>query len=139
MAGVTGLNHITLAVGDVERSFEFCTRLLGFEPVALWDKGAYLQAGDVWLALVLDREGKLSARADYSHIALSSSHEDFEEMVTALEEKGVKAWSQNVSEGASWYFLDPDGHKLELHVGDLQTRLKAMRDNPWSEIHFFAD
>jgi catechol-2,3-dioxygenase len=47
MAGVTGLNHITLAVGDVERSFEFCTRLLGFEPVALWDKGAYFQAGDV--------------------------------------------------------------------------------------------
>ncbi|WP_159065009.1 hypothetical protein [Thaumasiovibrio subtropicus] len=29
----------------------------------------------------------------------------------------------NRSEGQSLYLLDPDGHKLELHVGDLNSRL----------------
>jgi glutathione S-transferase fosA5 len=34
-----GLNHITLSVSDVERSFEFYTTVFGFEAVARWPKG----------------------------------------------------------------------------------------------------
>ena len=49
-AAVRGLNHITLSVSDLARSFDFYARVLGFAPKARWDKGAYLEAGDLWLA-----------------------------------------------------------------------------------------
>lgn len=39
-------------------------------------------------------------------------------------------------EGASFYFLDPDGHKLEVHVGDLQSRLATCRHKPYPGMRF---
>ena len=43
---------------------------------------------------------------------------------------GVTEFQENRTEGASLYFLDPDGHKLEVHVGDLESRLRAARTKP---------
>jgi hypothetical protein len=43
-------------------------------------------------------------------------------------------WKDNRSEGASLYFLDPDGHRLELHVGSLASRLAAYQANPKSGV-----
>ena len=39
-------------------------------------------------------------------------------------------WRTNSSEGESLYILDPDGHRLELHVGSLATRLEDYRRAP---------
>ena len=30
---ITGINHLTLAVRDLERSFDFYTRVVGLQPV----------------------------------------------------------------------------------------------------------
>lgn len=48
---LTGLNHLTLAVSDVNRSFNFYNNLLGFVPHARWQTGAYLSLGELWLCL----------------------------------------------------------------------------------------
>ena len=48
---INGINHITLAVKDVEKSFEFYKDILSLKPVAKWENGAYLTAGDTWIAL----------------------------------------------------------------------------------------
>ena len=55
--------------------------------------------------------------SDYTHYAFTVAEADFEPFSNKLEQAGVTVWKQNKSEGASFYFLDPDGHKLELHVG----------------------
>ena len=134
---IKGLNHITLSVSDLERSFDFYTRILDFDPVARWAKGAYLELDGLWLALVLDPKVEGIDRSDYSHIAFSCLADDFAALSEALEHEGFGAWSENRSEGDSYYFRDPDGHKLEIHVGDLETRLQDMKANPWGEIRFF--
>jgi catechol 2,3-dioxygenase-like lactoylglutathione lyase family enzyme len=48
---VTGLNHVTLAVRDLDRSFRFYTEALGLRPAARWYRGAYLLAGPDWIRL----------------------------------------------------------------------------------------
>ncbi len=136
MASIQGLNHITLAVGDLARSFDFYVGVLGCTPVARWSRGVYLTAGDLWLAL-LTSEKPIAARSDYSHIAFTVAPSDFDPLRVRLETAGVSAWSENRSEGESFYFRDPDGHQLEIHVGDLQSRLAAMKADPWDEIEFF--
>ena len=62
-----------------------------------------------------------------------------ERRVDKLEQAGVTVWKQNKSEGASFYFLDPDGHKLELHVSSLAARLAACREKPYAGMVFTSD
>jgi len=129
---ITGLNHITLAV----RRRPFLPLLCGdtgSEALARWNKGAYLLAGDVWLCLTLDERTRSSPLPEYSHIAFSVPAARFDDAAASIRASGVAVGQDNRSEGASLYFLDPDGHKLEIHAGDWQTRLAAMRKEPWEE------
>ena len=47
---INGVNHITFAVKDLKESIKFYKDLLGLKLVAHWDKGAYLLAGNMWIA-----------------------------------------------------------------------------------------
>jgi len=128
-AKVNGLNHLTFAVGDLERSVRFYRDVLGCELRAIWSTGAYLEAGSLWLCLALDAGAAPAPRADYTHAAFSVDADAFEALSARLRETAA-IWKDNRSEGASLYFLDPDGHRLELHVGDLETRLRHYRERP---------
>lgn len=128
MMRVTGINHITLAVSDVERSLTFYRDLLGFEVRAVWPEGAYLEAGSLWLCLLLDEQTRSAPHPDYSHIAFTVEEDDFTSL-SARVIAGCRIWKQDRSEGASTYYLDPDGHKLEIHVGSLPSRLQHYREN----------
>ncbi len=128
-AKVSGLNHITLAVADVERSLAFYRDILGCEVRAVWSDGAYLEAGLLWLCLSRDEHVRSSPRPDYTHIAFSVTEQSYSEL-SALVSANSVIWKDNRSEGASTYFLDPDGHKLELHVGSLNSRLAHYREHP---------
>jgi len=133
---ITGINHITLSVSDLDRSFQFYTRVLGCQPVARWQRGAYLLAGDLWLCLSLDRQTRKRVLPEYSHIALNVAGHNFEQIAARISDAAT-IWQQNSSEGRSLYFLDPDGHKLEIHVGDLQVRIEAVKAQPYEGMEFF--
>ena len=134
---INGINHITLAVKNVEKSFEFYMNLLGFKPVVKWKKGAYLTTGNTWIALNQDSNVTKVKRPDYSHIAFNCTSADFQALKSRLLDYGCEKWSENESEGDSFYFLDPDGHKFEIHVGNLQSRLKEMQKNPWDMFEYY--
>ena len=128
-----GLNHITLAVSDLQVSLDFYQSLLGFTGHVKWDKGAYLTLGELWLCLAL---GNVDDKSDYSHIAFSIEQESFEGLSRQLNAAGVKQWKINHSEGSSLYILDPDGHRLELHVGDLASRLENLKTKPYQGMQW---
>jgi catechol 2,3-dioxygenase-like lactoylglutathione lyase family enzyme len=133
---ITGVNHITLSVRDVAESFAFYAQVLGFRPVAKWPNGAYLLAGDMWIALVLDGHVRESILPEYTHIAFTVSSEDFERLSTRIKQSGAEIWQENWTEGASLYFVDPNGHKLEIHASDLETRIRTAKENPWEGLEF---
>lgn len=137
---LTGLNHLTLAVTDLNRSVAFYHDLLQFQLEATWDTGAYLSLPGLWLCLSLDPLRESAPAADYTHYAFSlGGAGDFPLFVKHLRSANVREWQDNRSEGASFYFLDPDGYKLEAHVGDLASRLAACRQRPYAGMRFFDE
>ena len=127
LLGVTGLNHITLAVKEVTPSVNFYVGVLGFTLRKQWRGGAHLEAGTLWLCLSRDAATRSAPHPDYTHLALDISAENFDGLADKIRQSGTEIWKDNKSEGASFYFLDPDGHKLELHSGSLATRLTDMK------------
>ncbi len=119
-----GINHITIAVSDLTRSIDFYQQQLGMKLKVSWPQGAYLSVAGQWICLSVD---EVCPSQDYTHIAFDIAREDFQAFSDQLLAQGVVLWKQNKSEGDSLYILDPDGHKLEIHVGDLASRLSAMK------------
>lgn len=121
---ITGLNHLTLAVSDLDRSVAFYSELLRFSVRMRSPSSAYLEAGTLWLALVVDAQVRRGALPEYSHAAFSIAPAALAEVAARLMRAGARQWQES-DRPDSFYFLDPDGHKLELHSGDLATRLRA--------------
>ncbi len=135
---ITGINHVTLSVSDLERSFAFYTEAVGLKPVARWARGAYLVAGEHWLCLSVDPATRRGPAPEYTHVAFSVSAKAFAECAQAIRSRGASLWKEDESEGASLYFLDPDGHKLELHAGDLESRLASLRQQPYDGLELYV-
>jgi catechol 2,3-dioxygenase-like lactoylglutathione lyase family enzyme len=130
---ITGINHLTLAVSNLEESLAFYREILGFKSIARWPGGAYLLAGDLWVALLVDSETREASLPEYTHLAFSISQEDFDGMAKRIMASGARIWKHNESEGPSLYFEDPDGHKLELHVGTLESRIQSVKEKSHPE------
>ena len=107
--------------------------MLGCAVVAQWPDGAYLTAGTTWIALV--RGEPVVDERDYSHVAFTVTADELPLLVHRLEAAGAASWQDNWTEGDSFYFTDPDGHRLEGHVGDLRSRLRT----PWEGLEIVGD
>lgn len=102
-----------------------------------WPKGAYLLAGDLWFCLFLDDNTRKSKLPEYTHIAFTISEQNFKVMSERIKKSGAKIWQENQTEGDSLYFVDPNGHKLEIHASSLKARIKRAKINPWDGLEFF--
>ena len=133
---ITGISHVTLSVKQLARSYRFYVDVLGCKPVAKWPKGAYLAAGNLWVALHLDKETRSGALPEYTHFAFRVPARQFENLAARIRASGTRIFQESKSEGKSLYFLDPDGHKLEIHVGDLKSRIRSAKKAPWNGLEF---
>lgn len=136
---ITGLNHITLAVRNLARAFDFYKDILGFKPLLKWDKGAYFLVGDLWFCLSEDKKTHAGPLAEYTHIAFSVPPENFASLADKIKDAGALIWKDNRSEGDSLYFLDLDGYKLEIHCGDIHTRIAHYKKTQPQKYKFFDD
>ena len=122
-----GVDHTARPTWKLNETVEFYRDVLGFRVAALWAEGAYLEAGPLWLCLSLDPQSVQQPARDYTHVAFDVDGAGFEAIRARLQSACAPTWKDNRSEGASHYFLDPDGHRLELHVGSLRSRLDHYR------------
>ncbi len=134
-----GINHITLTVQNLEEDFSFYRDILGLTPLCkIKNKSAYFLCGKDWLVLVEDRQKSNSQKNDsYAHLAFSVGNDEFVLMSEKIKKAKVVIWQNNKSEGDSLYFLDPSGNKLEIHLGDWESRITSLKENFKNEIEFF--
>ena len=139
---ITFMNHITLAVKDIEKSFTFYRDILGLRPLAKWDKGAYFLVGQeaqsFWFWLNVDE--KRESNPCYTHYAFGVNQKNFEDMSAKIISSGAYVFKDNTSPGDSLYFLDPDEHKLEIHVGNWHKRIEAKKADTghWKNVQWFV-
>lgn len=131
ITSVNGFNHLTLSVSNLDVSCAFYCEFLGFKGEVRWRTGAYLSYGNCWLCLSL---GEAKPSQDYTHFAFTFDASSILAITQNAHFSKIKNWQKNTSEGDSLYIEDPDGHKLELHSGSLQTRLESLKKAPYDGL-----
>jgi catechol 2,3-dioxygenase-like lactoylglutathione lyase family enzyme len=115
------LNHVSLAVTDVERSAEFYQGLLGLEVVSRPGNGGInLGLGSSFLGLYA-----LANPGSVNHFCIGVDDYDAARLSETLAESGVESRiSTNplgrTSGGDQLYFNDPDGTSVQLSANGFQ-------------------
>jgi catechol 2,3-dioxygenase-like lactoylglutathione lyase family enzyme len=94
---ITGISHVTLSVKRLARSYRFYVDVLGCKPVAQWPKGAYLAAGNLWVALHLDKETRGGPLPEYTHFAFHVPARRFDKLAARIRASGAKIFQENKS------------------------------------------
>lgn len=122
MIKVEGIDHVALAVSDVERSIRWYGDVLGLERrfADVWgDVPAFIGAGTTAIALFPVRDGEAQPPPGRNtiamlHLAFRIDRAGFEHAKEELHRRGI-AWElQDHQVSHSIYFDDPDGHQLEI-------------------------
>lgn len=132
---VTGINHITWNVVDIDNTFDFYVNLLGLKPIMKSRWSAYFLAGTVWIAIT---KGHKRVDDRYDHIALNLDKNDYADLVEKLKQNHVTQWKTNKTEGESFYFFDPSGNKFELHYSSLDNRVQEGKANWGNDVTWYV-
>ncbi|MBN1777780.1 MAG: FosX/FosE/FosI family fosfomycin resistance hydrolase [Clostridiales bacterium] len=129
---ITGINHITLIVRDLDAAGGFWRDIFGAEEIYHSEKKLfsiaeekYFLIGDIWICLM---KGDSLPEQTYNHIAFSIPDSEYDFYVSILKAAGLSILpgrSRIEGEGRSLYFYDFDNHLFELHTGTLDERLRS--------------
>jgi catechol 2,3-dioxygenase-like lactoylglutathione lyase family enzyme len=125
-----GIDHIALAVRDIQRSANWYIEVLGFERLheGMWDGvPTFIGKGNTGLALFpasSDEKSTPSTHRDIRmlHLAFRADRKNFITAQEELKRRGIKFEFEDHEISHSIYFRDPDGHQLEITTYELQGR-----------------
>ncbi|MWV43266.1 metallothiol transferase FosB [Paenibacillus sp. HJL G12] len=123
---IQGVNHFCFSVADLDRSILFYESVFGAKLLVKGRKLAYFDLDGLWIALNQEDVEREPMPKTYTHIAFSVAEEEFDPWVLRLkyfEVNILPGRERDERDKRSVYFLDPDGHKFELHTGTLQDRM----------------
>ena len=123
-----GIDHVALAVRDVERSANWYVDVLGFERQyqEVWGGiPTFIGKGNTAIALfpLRDSDSKSPARSSgirMLHLAFRANRENFLGAQQELKKRGIKFEFQDHEISYSIYFSDPDGHQIEITTYELK-------------------
>ena len=123
-----GIDHVALAVRDVEQSAQWFIDVLGFERRhdGMWEGiPTFIGKGNAAIALFPTRDGHPKSPARSSgicmlHLAFRANRENFLSAQQELKKRGIKFEFQDHEISHSIYFRDPDGHQLEITTYELE-------------------
>ena len=135
MTKIKHLGHIVLHVSDPVKSARWYCDLLGMEVVTEMPSLSviFLSFGqrDHDIALCPAPRNSEIGQRDFNHLAfeLDGGLEDFKAFHTRLVEQGITI-TGTVDHGISYgiYFLDPDGHQLEVFMSRFESDLAAKQE-----------
>src|SRR5262245_24588393 len=117
----SSLNHVSLAVTDVERSATFYSNLLGLKVVSRPGNGGInLGLGTSFLGLY-----KLPEPGRAHHFCIGVDEYDPERIAARLRQQGLQATvdrnpANRTSGGDQLYFTDPDNTRVQLSANGYQ-------------------
>ena len=105
------LNHVSLAVRDVDASRKFYERVLGIAVVSRQPNGVNLGLGDSFLGLY-----DIKPKGQINHFCVGVSNFDLQAQADELKALGVKPLIRQ--DRPELYFADPDGITVQLADAD---------------------
>lgn len=121
MAQGRTINHVSLAVTDVEKSADFYSKLLGLKVVSRPGNGGInLGLSDGFLGLY-----KLANPGTVNHFCIGVDNFDPDAMAAKLTQMGIRANvdrnpANRTSGGDQLYFNDPDNTRVQLGANGYQ-------------------
>ena len=129
MSILKGISHLTFSVSNLAVSMAFYQQVFDADLLFHDERTAYFDLAGLWLALNVQTDiARQEIRQSYTHTAFQVDAADMAAMEQRLLDLGVAlvpGRSRTAGEGLSLYFTDPDGHLLEVHAGNRETRLDA--------------
>ena len=130
MFKLEGIDHVALAVPDVERSAAWFIDVLGFERLypGMWnDVPVFIGKGTTGIALFPRQERADSTsssqdqrdKLDMLHLAMRADRKNFLAAQEDLKRRGIAFEFADHEISHSIYFRNPDGHRLEITTYEL--------------------
>lgn len=123
MARISKVGHVVLGVRDPQKSVKFYTEALGMEAVNTLEvegmKMAFLSFGerdhDIAVIRVPDDQPVGSSGLSHTALEIEGGEDQLKELYKRLKDYGARVeFTADHILTKSFYFLDPDGNRLEL-------------------------
>jgi len=127
---IEGIDHVAIAVHDVERSVAWYLDVLGFERQhqGRWDGvPAFIGKGGTAIAVFPSRQRDLKTKAqmradtpEILHLAFRADRKNFLVAQEELKARGIRFEFEDHEISHSIYFRDPDDYQLEITTYELE-------------------